>query len=344
MKKNLNIIVFCILAVSACRNEPVKLPESDPVRVKVTGIKTAQSMVPVHSAGIVMPGDEMKLSFKTGGIIAEISAREGDQVKKGDLLASLNLSEINANVQMAENAYEKALRDWTRARNLYNDTVASLEQFQNATTALEVAKSNLSIARFNMDHSVIRAPADGIILKQLSKAGEMIAPGYPVFLFGALGNDRWKVRTSLSDRDIVRINKGDSARVTLDAYPGIYFSCKVVQISAMTDPVSGTCEVELSLNPGKFRLTAGFIAGVDIFPSRQDTGYIVPVGAIVGIDGNAGFIFTVNDSDYVRKTGIEILSVSGQQAIVKNIPEGVNRIVSEGTAYLKDGEKVRIVK
>lgn len=344
MKNRIYFIVLCILSLSGCRNKPVKLPEADPVRVRVTGITTAQSLVPVHSAGIVIPGDEIKLSFKTGGIIADIAVREGDLVKKGNYLASLNLSEIKANVGMAENAYEKALRDWTRTRNLFNDTVASLEQFQNATTALEIAKSNLDVARFNLDHSVIRAPADGIILKQLAKSGEMIAAGYPVFLFGELGNNRWRIRTSLSDRDIVRINIGDTAHVTLDAYPGVNFYCEVVQISAITDPGSGTCEVELSLDPKDYRLAAGFIAGVEIFPSNREAGYRIPLSAIIELDGIGGFIYAVNDSDYVMKTGVEIISVSGSYVFVRNIPEGVSRIVSEGAAYLRDGEKVKVAE
>lgn len=344
MKERIFLIVFCILTLPGCRNKPVNIPAYEPVSVKVTGIMPGHSFVPVHSAGIVVPGDEMKLSFKTGGIIAEIKVREGDRVKKGDNLAALNLSEINASVDMARNAYEKALRDWTRARNLYNDTVASLEQFQNATTALEMAKSNLDVARFNLDHSVIKAPADGIILKQVAKQNEMIAPGYPVFLFGLSGNNRWKVRTSLSDRDIVKINPGDSARVTLDAYPGVFFSARVIQISAMADPGSGTYEVELDLSSGAYKMAAGFIAGVDFFPARRESGYRIPLGSIVGIDGTSGFVFAVRDSGYVRKLGVEIESITGSEAIIKNIPEGVSEIVSEGAAYLRDGEKVKVIR
>lgn len=344
MKKRLFLIVCYILALPGCRNEQEKIPVYDPVRVKVTGIMPGQATVPVHSAGIVMPADEIRLSFKTGGIIAEIKVREGDRVKKGDDLASLNLSEINANVNMAENAHEKALRDWTRVRNLYNDTVASLEQFQNATTALDMAKSNLDVARFNLEHSIIRAPADGIILKQLAKSNEMIAPGYPVFLFGVADNYKWKVKTSLSDRDIVKINQGDSASVSLDAYPGVEFSAVVTLINSMADPGSGTYEVELSMATGGYRMAAGFIAGVDIFPSGQKDIYRIPVGAIVGIDGNRGFVFAVNDSGYVRKTEITILSVTGSDVIIKSIPAGLKEIVSEGAAYLKDGDKVKIIR
>ena len=63
----------------------------------------------------------MKLSFKTGGIVCKIFVREGDKVRKGDLLASLNLLEINANAEQAKIGYDKALRDYNRAENLLKE-------------------------------------------------------------------------------------------------------------------------------------------------------------------------------------------------------------------------------
>ena len=177
----------------------------------------------------------LKLSFKTGGIVASVNVKEGDRVKKGDLLAALDLSEIKANVVQAQNGYEKALRDIERVENLYRDSVATLEQKQNATTALNVAKSTLEIARFNLAHSSITAPGDGIILKQLSRRNEMVAAGYPVFFFGSSGK-QWKIKANLSDRDIVRVNPGDSAVVNFDAHPEVEFCAVVDQVGGIANP------------------------------------------------------------------------------------------------------------
>jgi len=117
--------------------------------------------LPVRSIGIVATSEEIRLSFKTGGIIAHAYVNEGQSVKAGQLLAELNLSEITAQVNQAENGYEKALRDFTRAKNLFADSVATLEQYQNAETGLNVAKSILDAAQFNLVHSRIKAPAMG---------------------------------------------------------------------------------------------------------------------------------------------------------------------------------------
>jgi RND family efflux transporter MFP subunit len=343
MKSIKFVILIILLCLAGCRDKTNKAPVDEITRVKVIEITPETVSIPVHSSGILASSEEMKLSFKTGGIVAKINFREGDKVRKDQVLAALNLSEIRANVNLARNVYEKALRDWTRAKNLYADTVATLEQLQNATTALNIAESNLSIAQFNLSHSTILAPDDGVILKQLVKTNEMVASGYPVFLFGTSGKF-WRVKSGLSDRDVVKINQGDSASVIIDAYPDIKFSAVVDQVSGMSNPMTGTYEVELSLKDMGYRLAAGFVAGIDIYPAVKQAFIMLPVGSVIDADGKKGFIWSVTDSGTVKKLEIEIEILSGQKVAVRGIPDSVRKIVSEGAAYLKDGMNVEVVK
>ncbi len=343
MKKAILFICFFLFLLSGCRNDTAPGAKTETTRVRVLKITPEDLSISVHSSGMLASEEEIKLSFKTGGIVAAINAREGDNIKKGDILAALNLSEINANVDLARSGYEKALRDWTRAKSLYTDTVATLEQFQNATTALNVAKSNMEIARFNLLHSTIKAPADGVVLRQLVKQNELVGAGYPVFLFGTRGKF-WKVKAGLSDRDVVRINPGDSAVVVFDAWPGIKFPAVVDLVSEMASPMTGTYETELSLDGMGYRLASGFVAGVDISPAKKQTFTMVPVGAIVEADGQKGFIYSVSDSGTAEKHEIEIKTIKGPETVVTGIPQGINEIVSEGAAYLRDGMKVEVVK
>ena len=343
MKRIIFLICFFLFLSSGCKHNTEVSPKEEITRVRVMKIAPEATSASIHSTGILVSAEEMKLAFKTGGIVASVKVNEGDNVKKGDILAELNLSEINANVNLARNGYEKALRDWTRAKSLYSDTVATLEQFQNATTALNVAKSNLEIATFNLTHSTIKAPDEGIVLKQLVKENELVAAGYPVFLFGAKGKF-WKVKSGISDRDVVRINTGDSAVVIFDAWPGVKFPAFVDQVSEMADPMTGTYETELSLDGMGYRLASGFVAGVDIFPVRKQDLTLIPVGAVVEAEGGQGFVYYVTDSGTVKKTGVDIVTISGSDVAVKDIPEGINEIITEGAAYVKEGMKVEIVK
>ncbi|MBK7134284.1 MAG: efflux RND transporter periplasmic adaptor subunit [Bacteroidales bacterium] len=338
------ILLFTILiAVSAgCKTREAKVSPDEAVLVRVAPVTTGHITIPVHSTGTLVSSDELKLSFKTGGIIAGIYVKEGEHVKKGDLLASLNLSEINATAEQVKNGYEKALRDYKRAENLYRDTVVTLEQKQNALTALNVAQSAYEIVKFNLVHSKIFAPDNGIILRKLAKQNELIAAGYPVFVFGSSGK-QWKVESGISDKDIVKVNPGDSASVSFDAWPGVKFPAVVDQAGEISNPYTGTYKTELLLNSTGYRLASGFVAAVDIYPFSGKSYTLIPIGSVVEADGKYGNIYYVTDSMSVTKIKIEIETLSGSQAAVKGIPEGVTEVVSEGAAYLKDGVKVKVI-
>lgn len=334
--------LILILFLSSCRSRETVLPREESVRVRLSPIIIKELNTPVHSTGILISTEEMKLSFKQGGIISAINVKEGERVRKGEVLASLNLSEINATFNQAKNGYEKALRDFTRAENLYRDSVATLELKQNAATALEVSKSALDAVKFNLEHSSITAPDNGMILKQLARPNEMISAGYPVFLFGSSGR-YWKVKTGLPDKDIVKIDKGDSAIVTFDAFPSVKFHAVVDQVGGISDPYTGTYETELLIDGSGHRLISGFVAGVDIFPASKKKFRMVPLGSVVEADGQNGYVYTVTDSGIVQKLRISIEGLPDTLAAVSGIPENITRVVSGGAAYLRNGMKVQIV-
>ena len=243
----------------------------------------------------------MKLSFKTGGIVEKIFVREGDKVRKGDLLASLNLLEINAGVEQARTGYDKSLRDYIRAENLLKEGATTLEKKQNAETAMKIAKNTLEIAQFNLQHSRIEAPDNGIVMKKFVKENELVSSGYPVFLFGCSGK-YWKLEAGLSDKDIIKINHGDPAEVIFDAYPGVIFSALVDQIGEISNPYTGTYKTELTLKDAGYRLASGFVGSADIFPSVKKSFTMVPVGSIVEADGLHGYIYIITAEMKARKS------------------------------------------
>jgi multidrug efflux system membrane fusion protein len=336
------VLVFIIL-MTACRHTEIKSGSADRVRVRVTGLIAESVSIPVHTTGTLVASEELKLSFKTGGIVGKIFVREGDRVRKGDILASLDLLEINANAEQAKIVYDKAVRDFMRAENLLKEGATTLEKKQNAETAMNMAKNSLEIARFNLQHSKIEAPDNGIVMKQFVKKNELVSSGYPVFLFGTSGK-YWKVKAGLSDRDMIKINQGDSAVVGFDAWPGVKFSAMVDQVGEMSNPYTGTYEAELIVTDAGYRLASGFVASADIYPSVKKSFTMVPVGSIIEADGLRGYVYIVNSEMKARKILVEITVISGNRAAVTGIPEEVTEVVSEGAAYLRDGAEVEIIR
>jgi RND family efflux transporter MFP subunit len=337
-------LVLLLAFVISCKPAPVKeSAKVEDVKVRVVPVVIQEISLPVKSGGVVTTSEEVKLSFKTGGIVARTYFKEGDPVKKGQLMAILNLSEINSQVNQAKNGFEKAQRDYNRAKNLFADSVATLEQMQNAETALNVSKSVLDMVNFNLSHSRIVAPKTGVILKQLVKENELVAPGYPVYALGVSGKS-WIIRTALSDRDIVKINVGDSAKVTIDAWPDQPFSAIVSQIDEASNPMTGTYEIELKLGETKNRLASGFIANIEIFPGKKVSYYLIPMASVVEADGRTGYVYEVTSVGLAKKVKVNIATLYGTQAAISGGLENVKEVVTEGAAYITDGTPVAIKK
>jgi RND family efflux transporter MFP subunit len=336
------LVVTLALALTGCGTPvPEKENVEDILQVRLRQVSSMEYKVPVSAVGLLGTSTEMKLSFKTGGIIRDIRVREGETVTKGKVLALLDLSEIEAQADQARIAREKAERDLERARNLYNDSVATLEQFQNARSAFELARAQSEIAQFNLQHSRITAPTDGKIQKILVESSEMIAPGYPAILFASTEND-WVVRTALTDRDIVRLSPGDSARVTMDAFPGVIFRAEVLELGALADPVTGTYEAELGILQPDNRFRTGFISRVSIYPAEIRRELVVPVEALLNATGNRAHVYIYKDG-LARKVPVRTGQIlDSLVAVTEGLLEG-QWIITDGARYVEEDSKVRPV-
>ena len=117
------------------KNATVKI-QTDTIPVQVTPLdQNGSQLTPIAVSGQFTTDDETQLGFKTGGVIRSILVKEGDRIHAGQLLATLDLTEINTQVSQAQLGLEKAKRDFQRVQNLYRDSVATLEQLQNAPAA-----------------------------------------------------------------------------------------------------------------------------------------------------------------------------------------------------------------
>lgn len=339
--KILGLGFLVLLIIGGCSSKNDHLNNQVIIPVKTVAVVKKEMSIPIRTSGRLSPKAQMKLSFKTGGIIERIYADEGSSVKKGDLLASLNLAEVQARFNQAQNGFNKTKRDLERVKNLFKDRAATLEQLQNSETAYELAQANLKIARFNLDHSKIKAPSRGKILKKLVEVNEMIGMGHPVFLFGSTEN-QWVIKTGVSEREIVTIQNGDKATVFFDSYPEKPFSATVSEISESVDPQSGTYEVEMVIKDEGFKLVAGFIARVNIVPTKKNMYTLIPVDALVDSEGNEAYVF-FPEGNKARKIKIKIAHLFKDRVAVSAGLESSDIVITDGAAYLNDGILIKII-
>jgi len=344
-QKLLILIIPALLLFMQCKGDQQekKLQNEQKVIVKTTAVEQKVISLPIHTSGKLSSKAEMKLSFKIGGIIENISTEEGQRVEKGQLLAALDQSEIKAHVNQARSSFKKAKRDLERVKKLYADSVATLEQLQDATTGFEIVKSNKNVAEFNLQHSAISAPADGKILKRFAEKNELINAGMPVFIFGTAGRE-WIVRVGVTDRDVIRLRLNDPAFIVFDAYPDISFRAHVSEIAETSDPATGTFEVELKVNQGNYKLISGFVAKVDIIPSEKLHSFVIPIEALIEGEANGGFVYTLEPGNHkVKKIAVKVGPIFDEQVAITSGLDNVLKVVTEGAPYLSDGCEVQLI-
>lgn len=314
--------------------------------VQVVSLQQAQSLNPVTASGVLASKEETVLSFKIGGVIQDLSVTEGDKVSKNQRLAHLNLSEINAQVESAKYAYEKSIRDFERANNLYKDTVGTLEQVQNSKTVKEISKSNLTTAQFNRQYAIINSPFKGSILKKYVEEGEIVSAGQPIYKIGTTGFTGSQIlQIGVADKDVIKIKLKDTASIVFDALPHNKIAAHVTEVASSANPSTGLYNVELTLNEFHNDLKNGFVGKVELYPTIDSKKYKIPIDALVEGKGAMGRIFITNNASTVIEKEVQILNFGNNFMIIDtlNLPKNAS-VITEGAAYLKSNDSIQILK
>lgn len=338
------LAVLPLLVACGEKPQPAAEATTPAIPVSVARVGDATSPALVVATGTFASRDEIPLAFKIGGVVARVLVDEGQTVHRGQLLAALDLREIDAAVAKAQVGADKAQRDQARVQRLVADSVATAVQLQDATSASDAARADLQSARVNREYALITAPEDGIVLRRMITPGSNIGAGTPVLMLG--GSRRGRVlRAGLADKDALRVQLGDSATVTFDALPGRTFRGSVVLLGQSADPRTGTYGVEIMLRDTQ-QLPSGLVGRLEItVRERSKTrGLTVPVEALLEADKDSATVYTLPASgeQIAQPMRVRIAQFAGDRVAVEGIAADT-RVVTRGAAYLMPGSRVRIV-
>lgn len=341
-------LLFLLFAINACNNNNSsgnEILNQDTIPVRIMPVRQDTLSPQFETSGYFTTDNETPFSFKNGGIIRKIYVREGDAIKKGQLLATVYAAEVQSAAQQAALAYEKARRDYRRAVHLYHDSVATLEQMQNAKTALGLAKQQQAAAVFNLEHSEIRALENGHVLKRYLHEGQMAGPGVPVLLVNSASDHGWIFKTGVSDYQWASLRIGDSAHLSTDAAPGIILKAVVFKKSEGVDPQTGAFTLQLSVkNSRGIPLASGLFGKATLFPSREVKGWHIPYDALLDGDEHNGFVFITNDKQHAQKTKVSISKIEHHTIVIDHGLENARYLIISGSAYLKDGSIIKVTE
>ena len=341
---NRSYLIPILLVAAACGGADAAPADNAtaPIPVRVVHPQFRRDLPPIELTGTLGAKEEVPLAFKIGGVVTRVAVEAGQAVREGDVLAELSLTEIDGQVSAAREGLAKAKRDLARAEKLYADSVVTLAQLEDARSQRDVFEAQSKAAEFNRQYAVIRAPANGVVLRRQLEAGQVVGAGTPVMV---LRTERrgLVLRAAAADRDAVRIREGEKATITFDAFPGDQFGGTVERIGVAASPTTGTYEVEIALAPGQRRFVSGLIGQARMFPHATTSLVFIPAEALIEVDGPNAAIFVVDeDGTTARRRRVRVEFLDGAYAALFGRIDSTVQVITAGATRLADGTKVTI--
>jgi len=260
-------------------------------------------MATVSGSAKIQPEVQVKISAKVSGQILKIGVLEGDRVKKGQFLVQLDSEIYKAAVEQSESSvkgahanHEKAKNDFQRSQKLFDSNLASASEleiakatFKQAEAQVEQAEAMLKQSRDDLSKTGIYSPMDGVVSQVNKKVGEMaMGSQFSLDVIMVVADlSKMLAETDIDENDVVHVSLGDTARISVDAYPDTTFKGVVKEIANTgTTTGTGTQEevtnflVKVAMIEKPVTIRPSMSATVDIITDVRDSVIKVPIQCV----------------------------------------------------------------
>lgn len=318
-------------------------PAAKPLRVSTITVGQEAPAPAIEAAGTAALRREIPLGFTTPGQIARIAVQEGDLVRRGQVLATLDLTSVGASLEAADAERDRAGAELSRFKQLYAQGWITKGRLEAAEAAARSASANVSARRFSLQTARVVAPSDGVVLSRMAEPGQIIDAGMPVVTLGDASSG-FVLRALLADRDAVRVRIGTTAAVRFDALPGAVLSGSVIEVGGRSDRGTGAFVAEIAL-PADPRLRSGLVGRATIAaPAAQGSSrLVIPPTAIFSVRAEEGFVYVVDAQRRVKPRRIALGPLSADGAEVLSGLQRGEVVVLSGLDRLRDGAVVEPV-
>jgi membrane fusion protein (multidrug efflux system) len=307
-----------------------------PTPVTVRAAETVERPIIVAASGTVDANTTADLGFKVSGRAAVVLADEGETVRAGQLLASLDATDYRLSADQAAASAAQAADEFARMRELFSRGSLAPNDFKKFETATQVAESQSSLARQRLADTRLTAPIAGVIARRAVDAGEMVGAGTPVFTIVAV--DPVEIRVGIPEVQVGGIKLGAPARITIPALAGEEFQAKVGMIGVAADPASRTYPVKLVVSNSGRALLPGMIAEARINGDRMVRAITVPGEAVVRDADGATLVFVYFPKErrvYGRR--VTVGALIGREVEITSGLQPSDLVVVGGQQRLRDG-------
>lgn len=278
--------------------------------------------------------------------VVELMVEEGDRVEKGDVLLRLQDDEQRNEVAKVSGQLARARREYDRQESLWQDQLISEQAYNDATYELEQLELALEEARRRLSYTVVRAPIAGTITRRLVSLGDQVTVNQ--HLFDVVDFDTLVARVYVPEKELANLRRGLPARLTASALGREPYEGRVVRISPVVDPGSGTVKVTVGI-PDWRGLRPGLYVDVALVTAVHPEAVRVPKRALL-YDQDQTFLYRVVDGEGGGEPEVERLPVRPVLEDAQYVePTGEalapgDRVVVAGQAGLKDGTRVRVLE
>ena len=266
-----------------------------PVRVKVMAAPSGVSAMEKQYSGTVEEENRTPLSFATAGTVQALHFHVGQQVAKGQLLATLEPTSMQNTYNAARATLEQAQDAYRRMKELHDKGSLPDIKWVEVQSKLEQAVSMEQIASKNLKDCKLYAPYSGVIARKEVEAGQNVMPGMPVAQLVTASVLRIKV--AVPETEISAIGMGQEAAVRVSALDGSTYKATVVEKGIVANPLSRSYEVKLKVDGSHTELLPGMVADVSIrlAGNGTDSHCVIPACIVQLDEKNKTFVWTVKD-------------------------------------------------
>jgi RND family efflux transporter MFP subunit len=309
MKKIIAILSITAVLLTSCGGDKKEQITKEPaIAVKVSGVSENDNSPFVTASGKIEAENSANLSTRMMGYVTKIHVKVGQKVGAGQLLVSINntdllakKAQVDASILQATAGYNNAKKDYDRFVNLYKQQSASQKELDDMTARYEMAKAGLEGAKqmrnevmAQFSYSNITAPFSGTVTNTFVKEGDMANPGMP--LVSVEGASRLQVTAMVSENDIASIKKGMPVKVLVKS-SNANLTGKVSEVSVSATNTGGQYLVKINLDKTDSSVLSGMFVNVQ-FPIENKTQTVqtdrvlVPESALVK-QGQLTGIYTI---------------------------------------------------
>ena len=355
--KPIVIIVAGLLMMTLVACSSSKTAEqavSTPINVKIGKVHAIEDHEGMVLSGTVgSPAAPSNVSFLASGKVIQVLPREGDYVRKGQLLASIDptdyqlaLTAATKQADMAQIASERAEDEHRRMKMLYdskslapNDYEKYKSVYESARKQYEQATASEKISRKHLTDAELHSPVNGFISKRSIEPGEMASPGRPVFEIVNL--DTVEISVGVPETDVHSVRDGQKAAITLPALPGESFEGVVRLVNVSADPGTRTFMTRISIPNPKHTLQIGMVAEARIRGDKVVKMLTAPIEAIVRDPQGATMVYVYYpEQKRVYAKRVEIGTPHGRDLEIRSGLTSDEWIVLVGQPQLRDGSVV----